>query len=215
MEGPLLSWTDGGGRPYKKRSSQAKPIYAIIDGHLLFLLEPSKATKPKSQTTRNQSRKTFGRLFQNQPRRPGVSLGSSFLQSASRFFSFANHKTFTATAPSDEEEAALLAEQERQASNLREAFAVLDMERATIVRRARESTPSTSSSNSRQRCLEIKVDDVVLQFEATTVQETYDWMMQLRKALQSKNTLIRETQLLGSAEGRKSILVSLACFEHV
>lgn len=168
MEGDLVLQTDLQGNELKN----ARSVYAMIEGNLMFLLDPIKASRPPGAEEPNDSpRWSFARIS-------GATLISARakrgFRSVTRFFHHNNNEQISVHG----------AEKEcrRRAKNITHAFAVLDLTRGTRVRRRQQTNVEQVIQ---QRAFEIHIDNVVLQMEAPTMHTMFEWIQWIHKLLQT------------------------------
>ncbi|ORY99287.1 hypothetical protein BCR43DRAFT_523261 [Syncephalastrum racemosum] len=192
-EGFLTWWSLNLRKPNKL---QKHVVYALTDGHCLFLVNPYRALPIESEQNPDSGKQrwTLGRISRaslfhphhhSHVHRPRVSTGGGItLRSATRFF-FRDARDHTRE----------LADVERQNANLGAAFAVVDMTQATEVQSAKEM-------KDRKTFFEIKTKDGSrILLEAPTVQAMFEWIMRLRKMMQG-------TTLVTGLKERLTILQS-------
>lgn len=150
----------------------ARSVYAMIEGNLMFLLDPNKAYRPPGAEEPNDPpRWSFARIS-------GATLISARakrgFRSVTRFFHHNNGEQISVHG----------AEKEcrRRAKNINHAFAVLDLTRGTRVRRRQQTNLELAIQ---QRAFEIHIDDVVLQMEAPTMHTMFEWIQWIHKLLQT------------------------------
>ena len=183
MEGELIY--------YNTKTKQQRKFYGMMEGHLLFLLDPLRATRPPEDILnggdggggRHHTRFTWARsLFTSQV---------LHVRSLTRLFRPTN-----ASVTSTARHAAQI-EFSRRVANIMSALTVVDMSRATKVRRMSSERPTT---------FEISMDhsNTRLQFEVSTMHSMFEWLQRIQKIIHDQG---QQRSPISQSLQEKSILV--------
>ena len=147
-----------------------RALYAMMEGSLLFLLEPSKALRPleEGEKGRHHTRFTWARSI--------LASQALHVRSFTRLFRRDN-ASFTSTT-----QHAADIEFGRRASNIVSALAVIDLSGATKVRRVSSEQPTTFTVTMTTSC--------DLQFETTTMHSMFEWIQRIQRLMQGARLAI-------------------------
>ncbi|KAI9490165.1 hypothetical protein BDB00DRAFT_566645 [Zychaea mexicana] len=162
----------------RKQQQRKKLLYAMMEGHLLFLLDPGKATRPPDEIPnggRHHTRFTWARsLFATQ---------ALHVRSLTRLFRPSSNVSVTSTT-----QHAAQAEFTRRSANIMSAVAVIDMTRATKVRRV---------STEQRTTFEVSLGNTnktQLHFEASTMHTMFEWIQRIQRIVQCQQQLRQQQQ---------------------